>query len=93
MKNAQYDTHDVKRTCERKLAITFRTTGKEYNGWFLLDGRKAVRITVAKGRKFIPPKTYGQMARQLKLPVRDFDKLLDCPIKRQHYEHILREQR
>ncbi len=90
MKNAQYDTRNVKHTCENKLGIAFRTGGKEYNGWFLLDGRKTARITVAKGKKFIPPKTYGQMARQLKLQVRDFDGLLDCPITREHYERILR---
>ncbi len=85
MRNANYDTSDVKRVCENKLQITFRD-GKEFNGWYLLaDGRKAVRITVPKGRKELPPKTYKSMAMQLRLTVSDFDALLECPLTREGY--------
>ena len=92
MKNANYDSSDVKKVCEKKLQIDFRGT-KEYNGWFLLaDGRRAVRITVPMGRKFLPPKTYKSMAQQLKLSIPDFDALLDCPLTRQRYLAKLMEQ-
>ena len=85
MKNATYDSNDVKRVCEQKLNIGFRD-GKEYNGWFVLgDGRKAARITVPKGRKFLPDKTYKSMATQLKLTISDFDSLLDCPLTKEMY--------
>lgn len=89
MKNAQFSTDDVKRCCEKKLAIEFRS-GKEFNGWFILDELKVARITVPKGRKFIPKKTYQTMALQLKLSVRQFDELLACPLDRERYEEIVR---
>ena len=89
MRNSEFQTNHVKKVCEDKLHIRFRDAG-EYNGWFILDGRKVARITVPKGRKFIPQGTYGNMARQLKLTVSQFDELLDCPLKKPRFEQILR---
>lgn len=91
MKNAKFHTRDVKRTCEHKLRIEFRS-GKEYNGWFLLNGKKAARITIPKGRKPIPPKTYKSMATQLRLTVQQFDQLLECPLTEEQFTQILSEQ-
>lgn len=88
MKNAQYNSKDVKDTCETKLKIQFRD-GKEYNGWYELNGKKMCRITVPKGRKFLPTGTYKAMARQLKLTVKQFDDFLDCPLTRQLYDQII----
>jgi hypothetical protein len=89
MKQSAFDTHDVKKCCEKKLDISFRA-GKEFNGWFRLDGKKTARITVAKGRKNIHPKTYKSMAAQLKLNIQQFDELLECPLGQDGYEKILR---
>ena len=91
MKNAQYDSRDIKKTCEKKLKIIF-TDAKEYNGWYWLDGVKVLRITVPKGRKFVPPGTYANMARQLKLKTGEFDQLLDCPLKKEPYDKLIRPQ-
>ena len=91
MKNSQFSTYDVKKRCEDKLDIEFRK-GKEFNGWFILDGKKAARITVSKGRKPIPPKTYKSVARQLKLNVGEFDDLLECPLEKPGYDDKLRSQ-
>jgi hypothetical protein len=91
MKNANFHTKDVKAICEKKLNIEFRS-GKEYNGWFILDNKKIARITVAKGRKPIPRKTYKSMAQQLKLLVNQFDDLLECPINKEKYVEILRSK-
>ena len=91
MKNAKFHTQDVKKTCENKLQIEFRL-GKEYNGWFLFNGRKAARITIPKGRKPIPPKTYKSMANQLRLTVQQFDQFLECPLVREHYVQILSDR-
>jgi hypothetical protein len=92
LKNATFDTHDVKKCCENKLGIEFRDR-KEFNGWYYLDNKKHARITVPKGRKLIPPKTYKSMATQLKLRISEFDDLLECPLKREGYEKILRKPR
>lgn len=84
MKNAQYNTSHVKDVCEKKLGIVFRSGG-ELNGWVVADGRKIARLTVPKGKKPIPPKTYQSMAKQLRLATKDFDRLLDCPLSREAY--------
>ena len=90
MKNANFDTRDVKTTCENKLDIEFRKS-KEFNGWFWLNGKKTKRITVPKGRKPVPRGTYKNMARQLGLNVSQFDDLLECPLDKESYEQILSE--
>ena len=90
MKHSTFDTRDVKKCCEKKLDINFRH-GKEFNGWFFLYCKKAARITVPKGRKGIPPKTYKTMATQLKLNVQQFDDLLECTLLKDGYEHLLKK--
>ena len=90
MKNASFNTKDVKKRCEDKLEVDFRR-GKEFNGWYYVDDRKATRITIPKGRKPIPPKTYQSMARQLRLNISQFDDFLECPMDGQEYDRILRE--
>ena len=85
------DTHRIRQVCENKLSIGFRE-GKHFSGWFSLNGRRVARITIPKGRKEVPPGTYGSMARQLKLSKPQFGDLLACPLKRPGYEAILREQ-
>ncbi len=92
MKNANFDTKDVKKVCENKLDINFRK-GKEYNGWFNLEGKKAARITIPKGRKPIPRKTYKSMAKQLQINVDQFDRLLECPLDRNEYVKLLKESK
>ncbi len=89
MDNNKYNTNDIKRICENKLKIVFRD-GSEFNGWFWFEGRKIYRITVPKGRKDIPPKTYKSMATQLGLEVNQFDNMLECTLLLIHYEEIIR---
>lgn len=88
MKNSKFDSHDVKSCCEKKLKIVFRDS-KEFNGWFLYNNIKVVRITVSKGKKFLLPKTYKSMANQLKLTSAQFDDLLECPLDKSGFEAIL----
>lgn len=88
MKNSQFDVKDVREVGEKKLGIKFKSA-KEYNGWFWLNGRKAKRLTVPKGRKGIPPGTYSSMAKQLGLTVSQFDSLLECPLSKEIYEKII----
>ena len=91
MRNTKYNTQQVKTICENKLGIAFRAT-KEFNGWYILDGKKVCRITVPKGKKKIPKGTYQSMAKQLKLTTDQFDNLLDCPLDNQGYIKILKGQ-
>ena len=91
MKNTDFHSRDVKHCCENKLGIQFRQ-GSEHNGWYTLEGRKVARITVPKGKKPIPPKTYKSMAGQLKLSVGEFDQLLECPLSSKEYEQIVRSK-
>ena len=88
MLNSKFHTLDVKKVCEKKLHIHFKS-GKEFNGWFILNNKKIKRITIPKGRKPIPPKTYKAMANQLGLNINDFDKLLECPLEKDEYERII----
>jgi len=90
MKNSQFSVKDVKKVGEKKLHIEFRS-GKEFNGWFLLNNKKSKRLTVPKGRKGIPPKTYKSMATQLGITVADFDLLLECPLTKEEYEKKISE--
>ncbi len=91
MRNSEYNTRDVKTCCENKLEISFRS-GKELNGWFKFEGKKACRITVPKGRKSIPSKTYKSMANQLKLTLEEFDNLLKCDLTKKGYQEIIAER-
>jgi hypothetical protein len=91
LKNSSFHTRDVKQRCETKLSIQFKD-GSEFNGWFKEGKSKIARITVAKGRKPIPPKTYKTMAQQLKLTTEQFDDFLECPIKLKEYLEILESQ-
>jgi hypothetical protein len=92
MKAARFDSDQIMRCCTRKLRIEFRQ-GPECNGWFLLDGLKACRITVPHGRKPVPPGTFGSMARQLHLAPAEFALLLDCTTSLPEYAALLRQRR
>jgi hypothetical protein len=88
MKNGSFNTLDVKNRCESKLGVEFRSGG-EFNGWVVFNGKKVARITIPKGRKPIPRKTYSTMANQLKLEINEFDQLLECPLKGTGYFKLL----
>ncbi len=89
MKNASFNSSDVRKKCETKLKISFRS-GKELNGWYYHEGKKTARITVPKGKKQLRPKTYKSMARQLLLSIDQFDDLLECPFGLSDYKSYLR---
>lgn len=57
------------------------------------DGRKTLAKTkVSHSGKDIADPILGMMARQCKLTVPQFRNLVDCPLSREAYEDILREQ-
>ena len=92
MKNSKFDTMEVKRTCQSKAKVKFRKGGKEQNGPVYLGKVRVARVTVPKGRKPIPIKTYKAMARQLKLDISEFDDFLECPLTTGEYFKLLGER-
>ena len=57
------------------------------------DGRKTLAKTkVSHSGKDIADPILGMMARQCKLTAPQFRNLVDCPLSREAYEDILREQ-
>ena len=92
MRNAGFNTHDIKKCCENKLEINFKKGGKEFNGWVVVEGIKTARITIPKGRKKVQPGTYGSMATQLRLRITEFDDLLECTLSKDGYLQILGNQ-
>lgn len=89
MKNTQFNKYRIKKICESKLGIDFKSEGKEFSGWFRKGNKKVKRITVSKGRDFPKRKTYGSMAKQLNLKIPEFDDLLVCSLDKEGYEKIL----
>ncbi len=87
MNNAQFSTNQILKVCQDKLEIEFKST-KEYNGWYMLDGKCVCRITIPKGRKEVPLKTYTCMAKQLKLTTWQFDILLQCTLTRKDMSRL-----
>ena len=91
MDNASYSSMDVRTICENKLKIDFGAA-KEYNGWYIFNGKKTRRITIPKGRKFIPPGTYASMAKQLSLRNKEMDEMLECTLSKAAYDALLAER-
>lgn len=89
MKNTQHNTYHIREILSHKLGIRFEAT-KETNGAFYRDGIKIFKVSVPKGRKFLPEGTYAAISRQLKISIAQFDALLDCPLKLEDYLEILK---
>lgn len=89
MNHARYHSGDVAKVCKAKLGAQFRKGGKELNADVFHDGRKVARITVPKGKKSLPPKTYSRMAQGLHLSTGQFDALMDCSLGPQGYGKII----
>ena len=91
MSSSQYTFHSIKKICENKLNIDFRSR-KHFIGWVLLNGEKAVRITIPKGKKEAGPILYKSMAKDLLLDPDQFNELLACPLTTAQYLIILKEK-
>lgn len=77
MKNAQFSSKDVRHACLKKLQMDRNCTSEDHC-FIKFENAPAARITFPKGSKNLPPKTYKNMARQLRLSVEQFDEFLTC---------------
>lgn len=63
------------------------------NGWYELDGLKILRVTMPRGRGFVPPGTVNSIRKQVFLSKDQFGDLINCPLSSQDYEAIIRAKR
>lgn len=91
MSKLNFNKHDVSRALLNKLDLRFRS-GKERNGWYELDGKKILRVTMPKGRGAIPPGTLNSIRDQTFLSRNDFADLIRCPLSGSDYARIIREK-
>jgi len=84
MGREQSNTDELRRRCETKLRINFRSN-KELNGWFEFNGVRVCRITIPLGRKPLKLGTYKSMAKQLHISTQQLDGVIECPFGHADY--------
>jgi len=61
--------------------------------YLMVDGKRStIRTHYSQGEKECADWHQGQMARQLWLSRKEFDDLINCPLKRETYLNLLRER-
>ena len=88
----KWKKNKVKSSLENKLLINF-ASGKELNGWFYYKDRKILRVTILKGRDELKIGTQNSIRNKLRLSSRDFDDLINCPLRLEDYIDILKEKK
>jgi hypothetical protein len=61
--------------------------------WYYLDGRKALRITLPNvhgGSGSLSTGFLNQIKNSLKLNVREFEDLVECPLTSEDFENLIR---
>jgi hypothetical protein len=83
---------ELTRALETKARLDFRA-GKERNAWYILDGKKVLRVTAPKRRgATVPTGTAHEIRKNLKLTTPQFKDLIACPISGSDYEKIIRDK-
>ena len=82
---------EIRNTIENKLKLKPRR-GKENYVWYILDGKKILRITYPKGRGDLHLKTQKSIRKQFELNWDDFIDLIKCPLSAKDYEKIIRNK-
>lgn len=80
----------LKGACEKKLNIRFRS-GKELNGWVLIDKMRVCRVTVSKGNGDLPPKTHRRIASSLFLSDSQLTNFVKCTVSGSDVISIIRQ--
>ena len=91
MGQLNFAKQDIANAIIKKLNIKLRT-GKERNGWYMLDGNPVFRVTIPHGNGYIPPGTVNEIIKETKLDKQQFRDLINCPLKSKDYERIIREK-
>ena len=77
---------------ENKLEIVFRS-GKELNGWYYINGKKVLRVTIPKGHggTNLSPRVALRIMNNLKTNREEFGNLYECPMSGRDYEEKIRQ--
>jgi hypothetical protein len=67
-------------------------TGREDTGYYCLDGKKQLRVTIPRGRGDIHPKTCTSIKNQLHLRTDEFRDLVSCRLTDTGFESLIREK-
>jgi hypothetical protein len=86
-----FKKQDIAHAIIKKLRIKLKT-GKERNGWYELDGEALFRVTIPNGDGFIPPGTVNEIIKEIRLDKQQFKDLVNCPLKAEGYEKIIRDK-
>jgi hypothetical protein len=84
-----YNKQEVAHAIETKLRSKPRSK-TENNVWYILDGKKVLRVTYPHGRGVLPHGTANNIISQLKLDKSQFKELVKCPLSGSDYEKIIR---
>lgn len=61
--------------------------------WLMVDGKRSrVRTRYSHGERECNDWVQGQMAKQLCLSRKEFEDLIDCPLKKETFLNLLRER-
>ncbi|MDT8390549.1 MAG: hypothetical protein RRC34_08585 [Lentisphaeria bacterium] len=89
MSNGKFNSDDIKAKCETKGDVSFRS-GKHFVGYVLgKGGEKVSRVTIPKGRKPVPPKTFKDIAGGMLLDVGQMTEFVACSLKKPAYRKIV----
>jgi hypothetical protein len=83
------DPRKVTRALQTKLRLSV-SSGKELQGWYCLDGKKVLRVTLPHDHGTLPPGTANAIRNELKLDHEQFARLVQCPMKASDYEALIR---
>jgi|GEM_PF-1813886 len=89
--------NDLYKGIVRKLSLepTKSKRGREPIYWYLLDGKKALRISMPNlhgGSGSITTGYLKQIRMALKLKTREFEELVDCVLKAEGFEAKIRDR-
>jgi hypothetical protein len=86
-----YKARNVVNCLSDKLGIRFGTGG-ELNGWYYLEGRKRLRVTVPKehGGRDLSPNVVNKIIGKLRINKEEFRLLYRCPMTGSDYEQKIR---
>jgi predicted RNA binding protein YcfA (HicA-like mRNA interferase family) len=77
---------------EEKLGLDFRH-GKDRSAWFVLEGKKRLRVTVPKTHSGdLAVGTLQAIRKQLKLATTEFLDLVSCPMTGPDFEELVRQK-
>jgi hypothetical protein len=84
-----YTKQEVAHAINKKIGSNPRSK-TENNVWYILDGKKVLRVTYPHGNGVLPPGTTNSIISQLKLTKSQFKDLVRCPLTTIGYEKIVR---